>query len=97
MTTYVNGVECNRAEEVALGTNLERLDARWQRDELSQNPIRSIFNNLLPWLVILLAVMAAPICLWLIRLQGQRYEKSNAGITPSSALDSEGSEADDDR
>ena len=66
---YNNGLDCNRGAEQALGKNLVQLQRNWERDELSQDVGLKAFLNMLPWIILLLAVLAAPLILALLRLR----------------------------
>jgi len=68
---YGNGLDCERGAEQALGRRLSQLERDWQRDQLSQNVALKAFLNLLPWIVLLLAVLAAPLILALWRLRSR--------------------------
>jgi hypothetical protein len=69
VTAYANGLDCNRGAEQALGKSLVQLQRNWERDELSQNVALKAFLNMLPWIILLLAVLAAPLILALLRLR----------------------------
>ncbi len=69
VTAYANGLDCNRGAKQALGTGLVQLQLNWERDELSQNVALKAFLNMLPWIILLLAVLAAPLILALLRLR----------------------------
>jgi hypothetical protein len=66
---YNNGLDCNRGAEQALGKGLVQLQRSWERDELSQDIGLKAFINMLPWIILLLAVLAAPLILALLRLR----------------------------
>jgi hypothetical protein len=66
---YNNGLDCNRGAEQALGKSLVQLQRNWERDELSQDIGLKAFVNLLPWIILLLAILAAPLILALLRLR----------------------------
>jgi hypothetical protein len=68
-TAYANGLDCNRGAEQALGKSLVQLERNWERDELSQDVALKAFLNMLPWIILLLAVLAAPLILALLRLR----------------------------
>lgn len=81
---YSDGLECERGAEVALNTSLKRLDMDWQRKALSQNIFGKIMKPLLPWLVVLLLVLVAPLCLAVYSLLHDRPpEKKAAGMSKS--------------
>jgi hypothetical protein len=78
---YNNGLDCDRGAEQALGKGLVQLQRNWERDELSQDVGLKAFINLLPWIILLLAVLAAPLILALLRL---RSHPSDPEIGPPS-------------
>lgn len=63
ITTYANGVECERGAKLALGSTLTQLERQWQRDTLSKDTAAAAMRNLLPWLLALLAALAVPLVL----------------------------------
>lgn len=69
VNSYANGVDCDRGAKLALGSSLSQLERQWQRDALNKNMALSIFLNLLPWIVMLLAVLAVPLMLTAPRLR----------------------------
>jgi hypothetical protein len=69
VTAYNNGLDCDRGTQQALGKSLVQLQRNWERDELSQNVALKAFLNMLPWIILLLAVLAAPLILALLRLR----------------------------
>ena len=71
VTAYNNGLDCDRGAEQALGKGLVQLERNWERDELSQNVAMKAFLNMLPWIVLLLAALAAPLILAVMRLRAQ--------------------------
>jgi Peptidase MA superfamily len=68
---YNNGLDCDRGAEQALGKSLVQLQRNWERDVLSQDVGMKAFLNMLPWIILLLAVLAAPLILALLRLRAQ--------------------------
>jgi hypothetical protein len=67
--TYANGLDCERGAKVALGMDLTQLERQWQRDALAQNVSLTVFIKLLPWLVLVVAVLAVPLALLFRRRQ----------------------------
>jgi hypothetical protein len=78
---YNNGLDCNRGAEQALGKSLLQLQRNWERDELSQDVGLKAFLNMLPWIILLLAVLAAPLILALLRL---RSHSTDPAVSESS-------------
>jgi len=70
ITAYANGMDCESGFKHALGKDLNQLERDWQREVLSQNVALKAFQNLLPWGVLLLAVLAVPLILALLNLRG---------------------------
>jgi hypothetical protein len=79
VTAYANGLDCNRGAEQALGAGLVQLQRNWERDELSQDVALKAFLNMLPWIILLLAVLAAPLILALLRLRSHPSEPAASG------------------
>jgi hypothetical protein len=67
VNTYANGLDCEKGAEQALGESLTQLDRSWQRDALSQNFALKALLNLLPWIILLIMVIGAPLALVLLR------------------------------
>jgi hypothetical protein len=57
---YANGLDCQRGAQQALGQSLNQLDRGWRSEVLSIDVVQSAINNLAPWVILLLAVLAAP-------------------------------------
>jgi Peptidase MA superfamily len=57
---YANGLDCQRGAQHALGLNLTQLERGWRSDVLAIDVVQSAVNNLLPWVILLLAVLAVP-------------------------------------
>ncbi|HWQ83666.1 MAG TPA: peptidase MA family metallohydrolase [Anaerolineales bacterium] len=68
MQGYTDGLECSRGVEITLGTNLKQLERQWREDVLGEDPARAAAENLLPWLLLALVVLVAPIGLALSRM-----------------------------
>ena len=75
---YNNGLDCDRGAEQALGKSLVQLQRNWERDELSQDVGLKAFINMLPWIILLLAVLAAPLILALLRLRSHPPTRPSA-------------------
>ncbi len=76
VTAYANGLDCQRGAQKALGKNLTRLEYEWQRDVLAKDVTAAVFNNLLPWLVLLSIILLAPLILLARRLHiGGSHER----------------------
>jgi hypothetical protein len=63
MKAYANGLSCDQGAKIALGASLTQLERQWQRQELSTNIALTALTNLLPWLLVLLGALAAPLFL----------------------------------
>lgn len=57
---YGAGLDCERGVERALQDSLPRLENRWRRETFAENPWLAALDLLLPWLVLLLAILAGP-------------------------------------
>lgn len=68
LTGYGDGLDCERGVEVVFGQSLNRLERQWRQETFSENALMIAANNLLPWFVLLLAVIAAPLLLTIRRL-----------------------------
>lgn len=68
VTAYANGLDCQSGVEAALGRGLEQLERDWRRQALAEQAPVSALGNLLPWLILLAAILAAPVALLIYRL-----------------------------
>jgi hypothetical protein len=62
-TQYAAGVNCERGAEQALGTPLNRLESQWRRDTFANKALSNLLKDLAPWVVLLIALLAAPLIL----------------------------------
>ena len=80
VTEYANGLDCDRGARVALKKSLAQLERQWRAELLNENPTLTAFNNLLPWLIIMLVVLAAPIGLAVYYLKARRAQDTSKDI-----------------
>ena len=81
ISAYARGEECEQGVQKALGISLAQLEREWRKDQLNENLALAALEKLLPWLVLLAAVLAAPAVLIASRLRGRR--RSLAGSANS--------------
>jgi len=67
--TYADGLSCEQGAQEALGKSLTDLEREWRRQTFGENTLLAIFEELLPWLVLLGIVLLTPI---LMMLAGRR-------------------------
>jgi len=75
LAAYANGLDCERGAQKALGRSLTQLERDWRRDALAEDTTAAVANNLLPWLILLGAAMAAPAILMARRWQVRSLRK----------------------
>jgi hypothetical protein len=63
MVLYAQGLGCEQAIETGFRASLSRLDSQWQRQSFAPNSIQTAVEDLLPWLILLIAVLAGPLIL----------------------------------
>jgi len=68
---YADGLDCERGTQMAYGKKLGQLGNQWQRDEFPQNEMLEAWNNISPWLFIMLATMLFPIIFSLSKLRSK--------------------------
>ena len=78
VTAYNNGLDCDRGAQLALGKSLVQLERDWERDVLSQDVALKVFTNMLPWIILLLAVLAAPLTLAVLRLRSRASDPATS-------------------
>jgi hypothetical protein len=71
ISSYANGLDCERGAKAALGVGLKQLDRYWKRDVLAENVFLTAINNLLPWLVLLAATLTVPVVLIIRRMRSR--------------------------
>jgi hypothetical protein len=60
---YARGLDCERGPEVTLGKPLSQLERDWQQHTFGRISVSGVIASLLPWLALLLAVLAMPVVL----------------------------------
>jgi hypothetical protein len=55
---YANGVDCERGSVQALGSSLSQLETRWRREVFGENTWLNGLEKSLPWLVLLITILA---------------------------------------
>ncbi len=68
---YADGMDCEHGINASLGFTLSQLESQWRREALAQNLALSGLINFLPWLLLLLLVLSAPLFLTLRRLRAR--------------------------
>ncbi len=63
VTTYANGLDCERGATSSTGKSLEQLERQWRQEVFSENASMTGLMNLFPWFVISLAVLLGPLVL----------------------------------
>jgi hypothetical protein len=58
---YANGLSCEQGTQRAIGISLSQLDLRWRQSELGGQASGVALQNLLPYLVILVIILAVPV------------------------------------
>jgi hypothetical protein len=66
---YADGLDCVRGFESSFDHSLIQAERQWRQSTFSENVNATALNNLLPWLVMLLVVVGAPILLMLLSLK----------------------------
>ena len=61
LAAYANGMGCERAPESALGKPLAQIEREWLQAKLGTNALQSAIGELLPWLLLLVLALAAPV------------------------------------
>jgi hypothetical protein len=76
MALYAQGQSCEQAIETGFRASLSRLESQWQRQTFAPNSIQTAAGDLLPWLIILVAILVGPIILVIsmIRRRSARAE-----------------------
>lgn len=74
VNTYANGVSCENGIQSTLGATLAQLESQWRREALEQNVAQKAFQNLAPWLALLVLILGTPMVLVIYRLRTAKAE-----------------------
>jgi hypothetical protein len=66
MAAYASGLDCGHGVESALGTDLTNLENSWLRANFAGNLLMNSLQEFLPWLIILLVILAGPIIVGIV-------------------------------
>ena len=58
---YGDGLDCENGAMRALGSSLGDLEVRWRREVLGEDPLASAAENLLPFFIVFVIILVAPI------------------------------------
>lgn len=73
VNAYADGVTCEQGTQRALGLPLAQLDLRWRQASLGEDVASVAFQNLLPYIVILVIILIIPA--WRLGLDLQKKEQ----------------------
>lgn len=73
LSSYADGLDCERGAEQALGSTLSQLEIQWRREIFNQDPFISAVENLLPWVLVVLLIIGLPL---FFSLLGSRKNRS---------------------
>ena len=63
IANYAQGMDCPRGVQATFSESLPQLDRQWRREAFGENALFSAFGKLLPWLLLMAAVMSIPLLL----------------------------------
>lgn len=63
MALYAHGQSCDQAVETGFNASLSNLENQWQRQNFVRNSAQTALQDLLPWLMVILIVLAGPFIL----------------------------------
>lgn len=63
ITNYADGMDCQRGIQATFGESLTRLERQWRRQAFGENVLSSALGKLLPWFLLMLAVLLIPLFL----------------------------------
>lgn len=63
IAAYASGMSCESGVEQALGTDLTGLESGWRRENFTDLTIARTYQEFLPWLVLLVVILAGPVIL----------------------------------
>ncbi|MCH7480175.1 MAG: hypothetical protein IIC79_02160 [Chloroflexi bacterium] len=74
---YASGLSCENGTTAALGSSLNQLDRAWKETLLPENSASSILSDVLPWIVLLLLIVAGPFTMIILNNLRHRHERSS--------------------
>ncbi len=74
--SYANGVSCEHGIQATLGLSLSQLESQWRKEALEQNITYKVFQNLLPWLALVVLILGTPLIFVIYRLRTTPAEQS---------------------
>jgi hypothetical protein len=83
-SNYADGMDCNAGAQAALGKDLTQLELQWRQESLSENTVLTALKNLLPWFILLLGALSAPLAITIGKLR-----KKPVHDTPGSSISEE--------
>ncbi|MCJ7660155.1 MAG: peptidase MA family metallohydrolase [Anaerolineales bacterium] len=72
---YADGLDCQHGAEQALGSTLTQLETQWRRETFNEDPLITVIENLLPWVLLLLIMVGLPLLFSLVRARKNRTGK----------------------
>jgi hypothetical protein len=78
---YANGLSCEQGTQRAIGISLSQLDQRWRQAELGGQVGGVAFQNLLPYLFVMLIILAVPV--WGIREAAKQKTRKGNDVAKS--------------
>ena len=63
LAAFASGMNCERGVEEALGTDLVSLEGSWRRENFADQAWTKTYEEFLPWIILLLVVLAGPLIL----------------------------------
>jgi Peptidase MA superfamily len=60
---YAQGQSCEQAIETSFNASLSSLENQWQRQNFVRNSMQTALEDLLPWLIVIIVVLAGPLIL----------------------------------
>lgn len=70
---YAAGLDCENGAEQAFEVTLNRLEFQWQRETFTTEGLSNIFRELGAWMLLLAAILAAPVVLMIKSFRGKTY------------------------
>lgn len=58
---YADGASCEEGVQLVFGASLNQVERRWRQDQFGENTVFIAIKQLLPWLLLFVIIMAAPI------------------------------------
>jgi len=80
VSQYANGLDCDQGLVSALGSDLTELEKAWRSARFGEDVVREAIDKLVPWIILLAAMLLAPLILGFLLLRKKSKVGKNASV-----------------